>query len=77
MSPFSNGANLPMNMFVSRPMVRMRGDVLIIRYEQGGGGVPQRQISAGMHLGGVGTVNSEMMQSFMQRNANGQGMNPS
>lgn len=58
MSPFSNGANLPMNMF-------------------GGGGVPQRQISAGMHLGGVGTVNSEMMQSFMQRNANGQGMNPS
>lgn len=58
MSPFSNGANLPMNMF-------------------GGGGVPQRQISGGMHLGGVGTVNSEMMQSFMQRNANGQGMNPS
>lgn len=58
MSPFSNGANLPMNMF-------------------GGGGVPQRQISGGMHLGGVGTVNSEMMQSFMQRNASGQGMNPS
>lgn len=58
MSPFSNGANLPMNMF-------------------GGGGVSQRQINGGMHLGGVGTVNSEMMQSFMQRSANGQGMNPS
>ncbi|KAG2076552.1 hypothetical protein BDR04DRAFT_699839 [Suillus decipiens] len=58
MSPFSNGANLPMNMF-------------------GGGGVPQRPINGGMHLGGVGTVNSEMMQSFMQRSANGQGMNPS
>lgn len=58
MSPFSNGANLPMNMF-------------------GSGGVPQRPINGGMHLGGVGTVNSEMMQSFMQRSANGQGMNPS
>ncbi|KAG2756836.1 hypothetical protein P692DRAFT_20790624 [Suillus brevipes Sb2] len=58
MSPFSNAANLPMNMF-------------------GGGGVPQRQIGGGMHLGGMGTVNSEMMQSFMQRSANGQGMNPS
>lgn len=58
MSPFSNGANLPMNMF-------------------GGGGVPQRPINGGMHVGGVGTVNSEMMQSFMQRSANGQGMNPS
>lgn len=56
MSPFSNAANLPMNMF-------------------GGGGVPQRHIGGGMHLGGMGTVNSEMMQSFMQRNANGQGMN--
>ncbi|KAG1804880.1 uncharacterized protein HD556DRAFT_486865 [Suillus plorans] len=58
MSPFSNGSNMPMNMF-------------------GGGGVPQRQINGGMQLGGVGsTVNSEMMQSFMQRSANGQGMNP-
>jgi mediator of RNA polymerase II transcription subunit 25 len=77
MSPFSNAANLPMNMFVGCSIVRVCGDILIIRHEQGGGGVPQRQIGGGMHLGGVGTVNSEMMQSFMQRSANGQGMNPS
>lgn len=54
MSPFLNGANLPMNMF-------------------GGGGVPQRQISGGMYPGGAGTVNHEMMQSFMQRSADGSG----
>ncbi|KAG1726263.1 uncharacterized protein EDB91DRAFT_1254405 [Suillus paluster] len=44
----------------------------------GGGGVHQRQFNGGMHPGG--TVNFEMMQSFIQRSADGsnrQGMNPS
>jgi mediator of RNA polymerase II transcription subunit 25 len=56
MSPFMNAANLPMNMFgVQGP-------------NGGGGGVPQRQAGGGVRPGGgPGTVNYEMMQSFIQR----------